>query len=383
LLILLTCFACAEPFQPTETSSATNILVVDGLVDATDNSITVQLSRSKSLTDTGPVQAESNARVVVETSTGATYTLSEVVSGTYSIHSADIQKGPSYTLRIRTGDGTDYFSEAVQIEDTPPIDSIGYKLSNDKQGLTILANTHNENTTSGYYAWTFTETYEYKAAFYSGYHFENRTPELRKSGEGIYTCWRTVESKEIYIGSSSGLSQDIISGHELFTIEKASPKTSVRYSILLKQRSISESEYTYLQLLKNTTENLGSLFDPTPGTVDGNMHQANDDKAVVLGYFTAATFTEKRVFISHGDLPVELQVPVKYPGCQIETTCLLVPRPVSFPRSCITLANLSDAAVIISAEFDETGGVIAYNFASAECGDCRTQGGVTVAPDFW
>jgi len=55
-----------------------------------------------------------------------------------------------------------------------------------------------------------------------------------------------------------------------------------------------------------------------PTTAAGNLHETGRPGTVVLGYFSAAEVSKKRIFISFKDLPENLQIPQDRGLCQAE-----------------------------------------------------------------
>jgi hypothetical protein len=146
---------------------------------------------------------------------------------------------------------------------------------------------------------------------------------------------------------------------------------------------VSADEYKYLGQLKRTTENLGGLFDPQPGSVVGNIHERNKPGTQVLGYFSVTQVTHKRKFIRHIELPEALQIKQGIGLCLVEYTC--DPRLEDAGRRafCMPLEGLGKGSNILYAIYDERGNAASYAFVQNECSDCRLHGGVTKRPDYW
>jgi Domain of unknown function (DUF4249) len=371
--------SCIEPYDPPVEQRVLDILVVEGFMNATDRTASVRLSHTLTISDSNKPIPELNANVSVRSSHGASYLLSELDSGQYLARDLIIDKNSLYTLHIKTKSGIEYVSDTIRVKETPPIDSLNFGISNDERSLTVRVNTHDPKGKARYYAWDYIETYQYHAVFFSGFTYINQKPNYRKPEESIYTCWHTLPSTSIVIGSSSGLGEDIIHQYPIVFLPKESSKISARYSILVKQRAISAEEYNYLSVLRKTTENLGSLFDTMPARVTGNIHQENDASATVLGFFSSAEVSEKRFFIERDQLPEEFKILQPKQGCVLTDTCPAPPPP--FTGSCIPIGDLSHNAILIY-KIEDMGGLF-YQYTTPECGDCRKQGGTTKRPDFW
>lgn len=374
---------CIEPYDPPVVEKVLNTIVVEGFINATRRSASVKLSHLVTVYDTNEPRPESKAKIFIQSSTGDIHNLIEQDSGIYSVYDLVINKDAVYTLHVKTMSGAEYASDTIRVMDTPPIDSLNFGISGDGQSLTVTVTTHDPLNKARYYKWDYVETYRYNAPFYSGFHYINRTLIYRKQEEQIYACWRTEPSPTISIGTSSGLSQGIINRHVLTYLPRESPKISVRYSILVRQMAISKPEYEYLGQLKNTTENLGSIFGIMPTSVTGNIHQVDDVQAPVLGYFSGAEVTEKRFFIERLEMPEYFRVAPSKEGCEALVACTPLRPPGPFYEFvvCVPGEAVSSDAIVLSAEGD---GHPAYFFyTTPECGDCRTQGGTTIRPEFW
>jgi hypothetical protein len=74
------------------------------------------------------------------------------------------------------------------------------------------------------------------------------------------------------------------------------------YRVDLKQYAISQEAYRFLRLVKQQAEISGSIFDPPPATIRGNMISLDDPNEVVLGYFMAGGEASKTVYIRRNEL---------------------------------------------------------------------------------
>ncbi|MEJ7664694.1 MAG: DUF4249 family protein [Hymenobacter sp.] len=52
-----------------------------------------------------------------------------------------------------------------------------------------------------------------------------------------------------------------------------SSKLYYLYSILVRQYALTPEEFAYWDKLRKNTENLGTLFDPLPSQLSGNVHR--------------------------------------------------------------------------------------------------------------
>ena len=87
----------------------------------------------------------------------------------------------------------------------------------------------------------------------------------------------------------------------------------------MKQYSISQNAYRFLRLVKQQAEISGSIFDPPPATLRGNMLSLDNPDEVVLGYFIAAGETSERIYVDRNDLTFKQNPAI------IQDDCRLIP----------------------------------------------------------
>jgi len=366
--------------MPPLNDDTSKFLVVDGNISA-DGSATVRLARSTPLTHADYFPLERNALVTIETSSGEAFDLIEGDSATYLASDLSFNEKDRFTLDIKTKDGREYRSDEVELYPTPPIDNISWDITPARDLLEIRVDAVDTNPdATGLYLWDCIETYQYHAAVFSGLKIVNGTPTEREPDELYYMCWRNVTRPAVTLNTNY-LADNVISKFTVARLEKDDDKLMIRYSLLVKQRAVSEAEYAFRTQLQNSTEQQGTLFSVIPGTVVGNIHSTTDPNEYVLGYFRAQDVKERRVFIDYDELPEDFQFQKGIPGdCEPRKTCMI---PGGQGWDCTTVENLGSDALITSANTNGAGVIQSYNWVTRACGDCRYFGGTTVIPPFW
>jgi hypothetical protein len=373
LIFLFTTLAtagCLEPYPPPGGTGNVNHLVVEGFVNTKDNTATIALTRTAILSTSENPAKETGADVKLEDEQGFVGTIPESEPGVYRKTGLLLDRQKKYRLYIKTSsENKEYRSDYIQFKQAPSIDSISYITASD--GLTINVNTHDREGATRYYRWKYIETWEYNSEYHSSFKFSGNDVVVRPVEESLYTCWKTENSNNIFISSTSRLTEDIVTNFPLVHIDKGSIKLSVKYSILVRQLALSEQAFFYWQNLQKTTESLGGLFDPLPSEISGNIYCVTNPEEPVIGFFSGGSIEEKRVFISHSQLPKELKIysPVY---CPIDTIAL------------DEIPGTSRATLLVSGVFSPMGSIVAYTTSSTSCIDCRAHsGGVLTKPDFW
>lgn len=369
-------FGCTEPYFPKGVSSAPDILVVDAFLDATDRSVSVRLSKAVGLTEAiGNTSLEEDPmnpiRVELEEENGNTIQLSQIGTGSYYAGSLNLDFEKRYRLNIRLSNNKQYRSEFVEIQQVPKIEEVFFYADTDR--LRILVNTENVSGKTQYFRWFYDETFEYTSAYYSGFKVVDGEAITRPLDEQIFRCYRTDPSQRILIGSTSDLTSNAIQNFEVQSIDRTSVKIAIRYSIRVRQQSLSADAYTYWYNLKKTTEDLGGLFDPMPGEVRGNIYDVSDASELVVGYFSASTTEEERIMIDRTQLPVGYTQLPRFSNCQLDTI------------DKVDVDRVGWGVLIVGglyAQFSPE--LVGYTVSSNSCVDCRILlGGTTDKPQFW
>jgi hypothetical protein len=323
--LLLLIAGCVEPFTPKTIVDAGNTLVVEGSINPIGQTAQVKLSRAVPLDadEEAETPRETQADVRVEVLGGSDHKLTEVGDGNYEITGINFDPQKKYRLKIRTSTGSTYESEYVAPIVTPPLDSVSWRTVGDV--LSVEANTHDATGKAKYFIWSFEDTYEYTSPLGSLYVWHpGGTVSLRE--EQVFKCWLTQPSTSIIIGTTRQLKENIIKNFRVNSIARGSIKLKYKYSILVRQRAISEEEYEFWLELQKTTQNVGGLFDPMPAQVTGNLICTSDPEEPVLGFFSAGNVVEQRIFISWTDLPEYFKV---------------VPRPIFCETDSVSMADIT------------------------------------------
>ena len=365
--------SCIEPFEPDLHSDTFNILVVDGFINSTNNSATVRFSRAVSLSEEVPPSQDIVATVNIEDEAGTTFTLNNQGLGYYSLENIALDNSRKYRLHIYSQFDEEILSDFIELKDTPPIDSVVWRP--DKDGISIYVNTHDPGAKSRYYSWNYTETWEYTSTFFSTYKLIDGEAYSRTPEEYIYSCWSTERSTDILVGSTSLLSDDVVRDFPLTYIPGESSKLTLRYSIEVEQRVLTQEAYDFWIQLEKTTESLGGLFDPLPSQVLGNIRSSGTVSTdPVLGYFSGGSVNKQRIFVDFADLPYNIISIYRPRRCVLEDVSSIAVG---------ELPNTPNSVLLIDPVYVQGVGIVAYTTAANYCIDCRMAGGTNKRPEFW
>jgi hypothetical protein len=380
--LLVAMGGCVEPYMPAVLDAPASYLVVDGFING--NGVTrIKLSRTANVSATTAPPAEKGAKLLLLDNTGGRYTLSEKTPGDYRSDSLLLPSGRQYQLRITTAGNATYESALVPLKVTPAIDKLAWQLNGDQVDIQVDA--HDPSAQSRFYRWSFVETWEFNAAFVSvTEYFPSTTPGQGRMGRRvtpIYTCWRTERPTDIKQTSTTQLSQDALTSFTVRSLSTRAERVKIRYSVLVSQVAQTADEFAYYELLRKNTEAVGTVNDPLPSQLTGNVHRLDNASEPVLGFVSAHTVQQQRLFISAAQLPPrpDSQYDSPYAACALATLYFCNPAGCDVQGTLDLFRSPENIPIDFTSDPAFGDGIIG---ASADCADCRTRG-TNVKPSFW
>jgi len=395
--------ACKKPYNPPAITAPGSYLVVEGVISSGTDSIIIKLSRTVKLSSKVVTNPVHGALLTVESDNNAIFPLIETTNGHYMSPGLNLDNAQKYRLRIKTTND-EYLSDFVPVVNSPAIDSVSYGF--DGKGLNIYSNTHDPQNNTRRYRWDYQETWIIHSNYYSFYKSNGDTVLERDLGtDQVYECWQSDTSNVIVLASSANLAKDVIVNNPITFVDPATGKlggnnsilvdqaalNNNAYSILVRQYALTGDAYTFWTNLKKNTEQLGSIFDAQPTTINGNIHSIRNPSEIVIGYISAGSIASKRIFISNKQIPITMSIAVN-PVCQADSFYYSY-----LPQGGFVPINQENEYfnyntgiqyggvkyVPIAAIFNQLlGTIIGYTGSLEECVDCTLRG-TNKEPAFW
>jgi len=368
-LILLTVLshACIETFYP-DIEEYENILVVDGMVTDENRPCLVRLSRTFSYEDFN-ANPETGATVIIIDDEGLPFYLEEQDPGSYYTDTSSFRgkAGGRYQLHIILADGKEYRSDYVMLKKAPTVENLDVRYEEKEtriqgiftRGIQFYLNTHDPMNETRYYRWEWEETWEFTV------------PMQAPNRADRYKCWKSNISRSIMLGNTSHLTSDRIIDYPLHYVTDETNRLRILYSLLVRQYSISQAAYEFWKMHDDLSENSGTLFDPIPTKVGGNIYNLTDPGEPVMGYFEASGVSTRRVFVPNDLLPNNVFVPSDFEFCEFK----VLVDPTNLPY----FLNLG---WIYIDEYYDMNKLIVRLTNSPKCYDC-TLTGSKERPDYW
>lgn len=392
IIFLIGITSCVELYEP-EIGEYESSLVVDAVLSDQAASSQVKLTESFNYNEASG-EPISGAAVIAEDDQGGLFEFEEDAPGIYLLN-PDIYEGVigrNYRLTILLSNGASYASDWEEMKASPDISSIEYEVSQKLQDIpgslpvptvNLYVNTEDPSNQTKYYKWSWVETYEFAITSPSRIEVDFQGDATGSSAivrrlpfdefEGN-RCYKSEDSEGIIIATTENLNENKIARMPIHSFNNMSPKIAFKYSILVKQQVISKKYFLFLKKVQEINQGTGSLFDPIPNEVFGNIKSTNESTRPVLGYFGVGGVEEKRLFINRAEIPKEF-APIRGPECKSDT--------IPLELSCLYQRTVNGSQVLAD-YYNVVGlGNIGFILSSPPCNECIATNSSNIKPIFW
>ena len=279
LLFFILVFSCIEPFDFNVKGDKSESLVVEGLITNEPGPYVVYLTRT---TDYGSfiesIEKVVSANVIISDDLGNSDTLTETNPGVYKTNPDSIQgiQDRFYKVMIETTDGKQYESKSELLSSVPEIDSIYYEF-------------REMRSTDG--------TRDNRINVY----IDTSVPD----NDGNYFLWRCTSEKntDIIIADDKYVNGNKIEKKHVLSIPANNKDSFDGYYATIAQFSLTKKAYDYYYSIYQQIKMAGTIFEPQPAFIKGNIKNIYDPEEPVFGYFGASAITKASIFIPKSAIP--------------------------------------------------------------------------------
>lgn len=378
VILLLTTIGCIERYYPDEEDLETGTLVVVAHLSSIPGTQSVYLSRSTSLQRTkfDPV---TGCFLEVERSDGAVKVMEESEPGEYSAFmDADfLRSGSDYRLIFIVPSGERYESCFEKMLPSPVIEQLTHEIEvlhaadpdDSEEGIRFYIDFDIEKDSSRYLRWQLIETYEIENPDYPVQMFDVDR-RMKDVPDSIIRrrCWITGEIPRIFTMDLGNVEGSTYRRMALHFVSAHNRRLEQRYSLLVRQLSLTPSAFWYWNELGKNLQSMGTLFDAQPSLTPGNICNSADEDERIIGFFSISGATEMRVFVDF------------VPGLNIRKDPYLC-APGEFPMF-LNRYPLDKLPIFLATA--SLTGVTKTGLVDRKCVDCREYKNSTdIKPDFW
>ena len=212
--------------------------------------------------------------------------------------------GNTYTLTIKLTDGRTYTSTPERMPLDVPIAGLSAEFQQKdasgralELGYRVRLDLQDQKNVENYYRWTAWGIYTRRS-----------TGVAIGFGGSICcsTCWVVKEDKGLNLFSDANLDGSLIRNRPVYF----SPFYFYgKHYVEVTQYAISRSAYQFWQKFRSQLNRSGTIFDPLPAAVLGNVSNAANPADIALGYFEVASLSKKRLVIPGDTLASKIDYP--------------------------------------------------------------------------
>jgi hypothetical protein len=297
----------------------------------------------------------------------------DLTGGIYrtSIPDEELIHGRHYKIRVITTEGNVYESDYEMLNPGIEVDSLYYDVEDKVDeitgepytGIQFYLDVKAGEDESRYFRWRIDETYEYTSFAPISYFYldDTHAPILPADPWTVYRCWREGEVGGLFQSSTMNLSQNEKKRIHLNYVSAQTERLRIKYSLNVKQYTLSEDAYNYFEQNRLATEEADGLYTRQPRQPITNFLNVDDASERVLGYFWVSTQTIQRIFV-----PRIEEMDVQAEDCAYWEYSDLEDGEGPFPI--YLFDDINSGKVYVS---------------SRDCFDCTRRGGSNTRPDYW
>jgi hypothetical protein len=317
IVLIILVSSCIDIFDPPIKANKV-FLVFEGGITNEPGPYKISIKHSHVYNSQQQYDPETNATCEIIDDSNASEGMSESSPGVYYTNDAAFtgQTGRTYYLHIITSDGREFRSKPEKLLPSKLIDTLyvqsktneyiqtnlsGDKLTIEDQGFEIYLNVNGHSTQGTYYKFDGITTMQYSVLYMVGIN-----PYLTY-------CWQSRRlNTDILVLETHSMQQDIYKGFAMSFITKDKSQyqfltnrygDGIPYAVSLmgwvnriRQYSISEDYYLYLERLRNQLSAQDRIFDPAIDQVTGNITCISNPAEVVLGYFSVSSVSARSIY---------------------------------------------------------------------------------------
>lgn len=306
ICLCLVCISCKKEYQNIA-GNTSGLFCVDASLVKNRETQKIIITRSVSSTN-DDIPYVKGCQVYVEDENGNKRYFTETSS--QGIYTADIEDdylviNRQYRLTIETTGGETYQSDYEKLYDCPPVDSIyfeystkySYSLEKIVDGIQFYVDVKAGGDYSEYYRWLFNETWEYRIPYYYKGYWDSDTL-LISDVKDLRTCYMNMDYIFLCSSSLADLTSTYKNKIALNFVNTNSVKLRYRYSMLLKQLSLTPEAYAYWNQKKIELQESDGMYTTQPAQNTTNIKNIDNGDETILGYFWVGKKTEKRILIN-------------------------------------------------------------------------------------
>jgi len=335
IITILMLTTCVTPVE-VEIEEVEFLLVVEGFITTEPKSHLLQLAQTAKYgrVAVGSQNPVTRAFVAIRNDEGDLHILTEVTKGIYATSpNFAAEVGKSYSLLIETNTGKTYTSFPQKVLPVTEANKVftGFKSrpsSNpflSQSGLDIFVEFNDPVDQKNFYLWKLSGIYrvDSRPDLYEA-PGEGRVPGVPTPKDCCNLCFVSEVSPQNFILSDAFFNGQNFT-HKVAFLEDNGRRFMARYYMELEQLSITKEAFQHFTLVNNQLSINGSIFDPPPATIRGNMINTQDPTEETIGYFGAYDTRKFSMFLDLNTLEFRQRTIILNDDCLVLPFSTVIP----------------------------------------------------------
>jgi hypothetical protein len=242
--------------------------------------------------------------------------------------------GSTYTLKVQLPNGVQYESLPQTVLPGIPIENvevIPYSAATinpliDAKGIELLVSFTDRPNEQNFYFWNLSDSY---------LNLQTEADQRPARSGGPLACCNTCYIPDLHVPKIINTSTDFaFDGLSTSLIPIRIPDNGLRFKrrfrVRLNQYAISEQVHSYMKLVMQQLQIQGSVFDPLPANIRGNIKNISNPDQQILGIFIAADVSSKMIYVNRDDIPREFRATTQVIYMTCENYCGGLQEPPKF-----------------------------------------------------
>ena len=286
LLGLISCLFLVSCLEKTNVPlrQETQKMVVEGLITNDPKFVSLKISQTTSFGNANSIEPLKNAYVKLRSSTSEVTVFRPVPNelGFYRPNNRQWagKEGISYSIYIALADGRTFQSATQKLPKAVAIEGLDTTFVNGSTpGFQTFASFKDPVETENYYRWT---------AF--GFHIRLSTGAGPPSC--CNRCWILKRENSVNSFSDFLVNGSLVKNRPVYF----SPFYALgKHLIEVQQFTISKDAFLFWNRYKDQQQRTGTIFDPLPAALTGNVVNTDNQDDIALGFFEVSAVSRKRI----------------------------------------------------------------------------------------
>jgi hypothetical protein len=290
LLVLFSCLCLMSCLDKIDVPlrQETKQMVVEGLLTNDPKFQLLRISQTTTFGNANSIEPLKGAYVEIRSS------LSETVVMRASPNEIGLYKpedpnwvgkaGVAYSIFIKLPDGRTFQSAPQKMPQAVAIENIDANfVEGGSPGFETSVSFKDPSDTENFYRWNAT-----------GFHIRKSKGVPTGFGNSVCCdrCWVLKEERAVNIFSDALVNGNLVKNRPVYL----SPFYVIgKHLIEIQQFTISRETYQFWNRYKDQQQRTGSIFDPLPAALTGNVVNITDSQDIALGYFEVSAIARKRI----------------------------------------------------------------------------------------